>query len=230
MLPRSLRFIWLLVLISLFAVNRFAYADALPQGAGAAAHTLVLDGLGKGAAPLAGPWQFHLGDDPTWASPAFDDSKWEQLTANKPWGLQGHNSYSGYAWYRRRISITPAPGASPDIALLIPAAGSIYQLFWNGVEVGHRGSMPPHMVEMTGGPAQTFGLGPIRSGVLAVRFWAQPPASNVDGSGGGFYATPYLGSPRLLPPAKQRSIINGCAADSLPSVLPLCTPWSPFSA
>lgn len=202
MLSRWLRISrWPLVVV-LFAVISFAHADAIEANTGGAGHTLVLDGLGKGAALLAGPWRFHVGDDPAWASPDFDDSNWEQLTANKPWGLQGHDSYSGYAWYRRRISITPAPGTSPDIALLIPAAGAVYQLFWNGVEVGHLGSMPPHLVEMTGGPAQTFGLGPIRHGVLAVRFWGHPPASNADGSGGGFYATPYLGSPEAIAAGK----------------------------
>ena len=66
-------------------------------------HTLVLNGLGKGAAPLDGPWQFHLGDDPAWADPAYDDSHWEQITAEKPWGMQGHANYTGYAWYRRAM-------------------------------------------------------------------------------------------------------------------------------
>lgn len=28
---------------------------------------LTIEGLGKGVAPLDGPWQFHLGEDPTWA-------------------------------------------------------------------------------------------------------------------------------------------------------------------
>ena len=30
---------------------------------------LTIDALGKGSAPLDGPWQFHLGDDPAWALP-----------------------------------------------------------------------------------------------------------------------------------------------------------------
>jgi len=37
---------------------------------------LVVDNLGKGAAPLDGPWQFHPGDDPAWAAASFDDSSW----------------------------------------------------------------------------------------------------------------------------------------------------------
>ena len=96
----------------------FAAPAQAPNAAGA--HTLVIDGLGKGVAPLDGPWQFHLGDDPAWAAPGYDDSHWEQLTANKTWGAQGHPSYTGFAWYRRTIHIMPAPGAMPNVALLIP--------------------------------------------------------------------------------------------------------------
>jgi len=33
---------------------------------------LTIDGLGKGVAPLAGPWQFHLGDNPAWAATGVD--------------------------------------------------------------------------------------------------------------------------------------------------------------
>ncbi len=66
---------------------------------------LTIEGLGKGVAPLDGPWQFHLGDDPAWARPGIDDATghngWEQLTADAPWGTQGHPGYTGYAWYRR---------------------------------------------------------------------------------------------------------------------------------
>jgi hypothetical protein len=62
---------------------------------------LNLDG---GSVTLDGPWQFHLGDDQTWANPAFDDSAWEQLTTDEPWGAQGHPNESGFAWYRRHIA------------------------------------------------------------------------------------------------------------------------------
>jgi hypothetical protein len=98
---------------------------------------LTIDGLGKGAAPLDGPWQFHLGDSPAWAAAGVDDATghngWEQLTAAAPWGTQGHASYTGYAWYRRQLNITPAPGASPEIALLIPQIDDVYEIYWNGV-------------------------------------------------------------------------------------------------
>src|ERR1700683_258574 len=80
---------------------------------GASASPLTIEGLGKGTAPLDGPWQFHLGDNPAWAAAGVDDATghngWEQLTAAAPGGTQGHASYTGSAWYRRQVNITPAP-------------------------------------------------------------------------------------------------------------------------
>jgi len=166
------------------------------------ASMLVLDGLGKGAVPLDGPWQFHLGDDAAWAAPGLDDSGWEQLIADKSWGLQGHANTSGYGWYRRHITLTPAPGASPDFVLLIPAIDDIYELYWNGMPVGHLGNMPPHLLWLTGLSAQTYGLGPVRSGVLAVRVWKAPMVSNDDGTLGGFESLPLLGGPEAIAAAK----------------------------
>ena len=203
MLPRGPRIKPLQASFLLVAAAVLAHAATLLSAPAAPApRPLVFDGLGKGAAPLDGPWQFHLGDDPAWASPDFDDSGWEQLTAGKPWGAQGHESYNGFAWYRRKISITPAPGASPDFALLVPALLDVYQLYWNGVEVGHHGAMPPHAAAIIGAPAQTYGLGPVRTGILAVRVWSHPPASNSDTSGGGFFVMPQIGSPQAIADAK----------------------------
>ncbi len=174
------------------------FALGVAPAAQPSSHTLVLDGLGKGAAALDGPWQFHLGDNPAWADPAYDDSHWEQITAGKPWGMQGHANYTGYAWYRRAMSITPAPGISPDMALLIPGILDVYQVYWNGVEVGHRGQMPPSLQIITGGPAQRYKLGPMQSGVLAVRVWSIPQPSNASEAAGGFIAVPQIGSVQAI--------------------------------
>ena len=57
---------------------------------------LTINELGRGTAPLDGKWQFCMGDDMGWAAPAFDDSKWEQITADKGWGEQGHPSQTGW--------------------------------------------------------------------------------------------------------------------------------------
>jgi hypothetical protein len=163
---------------------------------------LVLHEMGKDAVPLGGPWQFHQGDDPNWAAPGLDDSQWEQLTADKSWGLQGHPSYTGYAWYRRIIDVAPATGAGADFALLVPAIDDAYEIYWNGVEVGHLGTMAPNLVIYSGLPLQTYGLGPVHSGVLAIRVYKFPLASNDPSSLGGFEDLPLIGSPSAIAAVK----------------------------
>jgi hypothetical protein len=158
--------------------------------------------LGKGTAALDGPWQFHLGDDPQWAAPGLDDSGWEQLSAGKSWGAQTHPNYVGYAWYRRTIHAAPATGADPNLALLVPAIDDAYEIYWNGVKVGQLGSMPPNLVFYPFAPPQTFGLGPIRNGALAIRVYKFALASNDPSDLGGFEGVPLLGGPEAIAQAK----------------------------
>jgi len=198
MVPRRSRSFGLFVLIVMAAAAVLARAGVSPAAAPSTPHTLVLDGLGKGAAPLDGPWQFHTGDNPDWASPSFDDSTWEQLTADKPWGQQGHANYADYAWYRRSIGITPAPGVSPDVQLLIPAIDDVYEIYWNGVKVGQLGNMPPHLYWLSSLAPQIYNLGPARTGVLAIRVWKTPLPSNDPGTLGGFEGVPLIGSPKAI--------------------------------
>ncbi len=208
MLPRSRLFLGLPIVAILAIASAPAHAGQAAAPAGAASRTLVLDGLGKGSVPIDGPWQFHLGDNPAWANPGFDDSGWQQLSADKTWGAQSHPSYTGFAWYRRSIRITTAPGASPDIALLIPTIDDGYEIYWNGVEAGHLGHLPPHMVLYEGVPAQTYGLGPARNGVLAIRVWKNALASNDPSNLGGFEAAPLIGSPEAIAATKGNMDFN----------------------
>ena len=46
---------------------------------------------------------FHPGDDPRWVDPAFDDSKWPLISAEKGWSEQGYKNMSGTAWYRAKV-------------------------------------------------------------------------------------------------------------------------------
>lgn len=124
---------------------------------------LVINDLGKGIAPLDGTWQFHLGDNPAWALPQTgDDSQnvgWEQISADKTWGTQGHPAYTGFAWYRKHVHLIPASGASPDFAILIQHIDDAYEVYWNGQLIGHNGKLPPNPSYPYAPPAQTFGLG-----------------------------------------------------------------------
>jgi len=152
--------------------------------------------IGAGAVPLAGAWEFHTGDDPSWASPTLDDSRWERLDADKPWGEQGHASYAGFAWYRRTLDLTPESGTSPHFDLLIPHIDDAYELYWNGQLIGRNGQMPPdYPVWYLNVPAQTFSLGPVSRGVLAIRVWKAFLSSRDTGLAGGFAAAALAPAP-----------------------------------
>jgi serine phosphatase RsbU (regulator of sigma subunit) len=159
---------------------------------------LVVRSLGSGEYRINGPWQFHLGDDPAWASPSFDDTGWEQLSADRPWGLQGHPNTDGFAWYRCRIDIPSDRNLPGDLAVLLPAVEDAYELYWNGQLVGGYGRVPPHPVWYLDPRPHTFGLGPARVGVLTVRVWKAPFFSTDSGYGGGFDAPPVLGTPQAI--------------------------------
>lgn len=165
--------------------------------------SLVIEGLGKGVASLNGPWSFHLGDDPSWAKPSFDSSSWEQISAERPWGEQGYALYTGYAWYRCRVSISPAPGVAPQFSLLTSQIDDAYEVYWNGSLVGHNGKLEPRPIWYYTQPAQVFPLGQVQSGILAIRVWKAPLLSDDSGRGGGFESAPMLGSPRAISDARD---------------------------
>jgi hypothetical protein len=187
-LPRILLLTLLVAAIADPTIARAAAAPAAPEYA-------QFDG---GLTALDGPWQFHLGDDPAWAATEFDDSGWEQLAVNKPWGAQGHESVDGYAWYRRHVQLKPGQQEPDQLAVLIPAVEDAYEIYWNGHLVGANGALPPHPVWYYDLRPHTWGLGPAQSGVLAVRAWKAPYGSYDNGRQGGFYAPPVVGSPKAI--------------------------------
>ena len=135
------------VLFALSLCNCALVAGA-PQPPERANHVPVfaVEHIGRGVVPIDGEWQFHLGDDLRWAAPAYDDSEWEHITADKTWGAQSHPSYTGFAWYRRHLDIPPSPLRNAKLAILMPPVEDAYEIFWNGVRIGHQGNPPPHAI------------------------------------------------------------------------------------
>jgi len=160
---------------------------------------LVLSGLGKGAVPLDGPWQFHTGDSRDWADPSLDDSGWDSLPADRPWGAQGYAGYSGIAWYRRHIVVKPASAAISELSILLPDVEQAYEVYWNGELIGRCGKLPPHPVWDYRQQPHIFRLPAADAGVLAVRVWRAPPLSDEDpGMQAGFMSPPLLGTPETI--------------------------------
>jgi hypothetical protein len=135
--------------------------------------------LGKSSLTMTGKWAFHTGDDLAWAQPSLDDTKWERITADEPWGAQGHPGYAGYAWYRRAVEIEAAPGAKlGPVSIYIPQLENAYEVYWNGEKIGGFGKLPPHAEWHQEPVSNVFALpdalpdadGKLK-GVLAIRVW-----------------------------------------------------------
>jgi hypothetical protein len=168
--------------------------------------------LGQSEVALTGPWRFHIGDDPRWSEANFDDSGWEivdltplagahdsdvGLTNYVPgWTARGHSGYSGWAWYRLRITID-----SPSVVSLAlagpPDVDDAYQLFFNGHLLGNAGdfsrgipvvySIQPRMFNLPNSLLQQAG------GVVAVRVWMGATTLADAPDVGGIHIAPAIG-------------------------------------
>lgn len=186
MLGCMLRRVSAFVLI-LFASSVFAYAQT------ATTPSLQIHGLGRGSVAIAGPWQFHLGDNPAWASPSFDDSTWETLHASTSWGSQDHPDYTGFAWYRRHIQIETTSAGKSGYALLMPPVDDAYEVYWNGKLIGRYGQLPPHAHWFYTSLPTAYPVPSAESGVLAVRVWKSPLLFVDPPTLGGMNGVPILG-------------------------------------
>jgi hypothetical protein len=171
---------------------------ALPARALSTPNTpLVLQGLGQATLPLDGIWQFQTGDDVAWASPSFDDSAWQPILTGKPWEAQGHHNYTGFAWYRRHLVLSPYTPAGLNLALFIPACDSACEVYWNGSLVGAIGKLPPNPVwyyEFDKPLGLVVPLGHAQSGVFAIRVWKAPIVFFAGTAEGGITRVPVIGS------------------------------------
>jgi len=161
---------------------------------------------------LNGPWKFKTGDNLQWACPNFNDSEWEtiDLTAAEGahdgdvgltgyitgWTGKGHPNYSGYAWYRLKVSLDSVKGNI--LALIGPTAvDEAYQLFVNGSLLGHAGDFAGKNPVAYSIQPQIFLLADSirKSKVITIAFRVWVSASTISqGPGlGGIHIAPELG-------------------------------------
>jgi hypothetical protein len=163
--------------------------------------------LRAAATLLDGNWQFHTGDDPSWAAPDTDVAGWQtiDLTAlpgshdgdvGLPdhvagWAAHGHRGYHGYAWYRRTVAV---PAGHASWVILGPTmVEDGYELYWNGKLLGGSGRLGPKP-RFVGTRPLLFALPADAAGtrgVLAIRTCMLARAS-YGATGGGIHSAPFL--------------------------------------
>ncbi len=73
-------------------------------------------------------WRVHLGDDPAYASPAFDDSAW--ATVNMGDRLPSDLAAGRSRWFRKRIALLPQQ--SSPIDLIVTTDSGSYEVYVDG--------------------------------------------------------------------------------------------------
>jgi phosphoserine phosphatase RsbU/P len=96
-----------------------------------AAQTIQVTSLNT-ATPLNGEWREHIGDDPRYADPGFDDSSWPRITMPRAIAPGA----SGYTWHRIHLEI---PATDRPLSIAIAPFFSAYEIFANGVKIGSFG-------------------------------------------------------------------------------------------
>ncbi|HEY3706698.1 MAG TPA: SpoIIE family protein phosphatase [Terracidiphilus sp.] len=180
------------------AVLQFACAVGSEPARGRVSANLVVDVVGEGAIELDGGWRFHTGDNSDWCRPELSDTAWDVIQPDQSWGSQGYPSYTGYAWYRKHITIEPSQNQHRQYRLLIPAADDAYELYWNCKLIGSYGKLPPRPSWYYSTFPRSFALSGERAGVLSIRFWKAPLETFSTDELGGLYATPLLGAPEVI--------------------------------
>jgi hypothetical protein len=164
----------------------------------------------KNLVTLNGPWKFTEGDSMQYAEPYYDDSHWESMDLTAPpgvhdddvglsdfipgWTFKGHPNYSGYAWYRLKVTVNDLPGDEFAFAAP-PAVDDAYQLFINGSFMGGIGdfsgtvpiiySIQPRMYVLPEGIKKEKDM------TIAFRVWMS--SANLGGGAGGIHIAPTLG-------------------------------------
>jgi hypothetical protein len=86
-----------------------------------------IDKFPAGLQPVSSGWRMHLGDDPAWAQPAYDDTAWRQVTPKNLPPLEGPS-----VWYRLRLEL---PAKGPALAMFLLAEEGSYEAYVNGQRV-----------------------------------------------------------------------------------------------
>ncbi|MBL7744513.1 MAG: glycoside hydrolase family 127 protein [Chitinophagaceae bacterium] len=87
--------------------------------------------------------KFKFGDNPEWATPAFNDNDWVSQQLGKSFTKD-----SSYAWYRIKIVIPSAmkTGEGKGIKLYLGKIDDVDQTYFNGKLIGETGSFPPDYI------------------------------------------------------------------------------------
>ena len=100
------------------------------------------DGNKKRIVDLKGQWKFSIGDRELWIRKDYNDQSWEELKVPGNWEDQGFHGYNGYAFYRKKVTISK--NYKDHLFFLeLGYIDDVDVVYFNGELIGSTGSFPP---------------------------------------------------------------------------------------
>jgi phosphoserine phosphatase RsbU/P len=119
-------------------------ADAQDRASNSGHNPRNIDATQYGQRITLGPlWLFAAGDNPAYASPGYDDSRWTIIDQKIPVTDLGLGP-SRYGWYRAHIRLRPGPSALPSASAMMVGLDHMhgsYEIYVNGTRTGSSGDM-----------------------------------------------------------------------------------------
>ena len=92
-------------------------------------------------------WKFQPGDNPAYALPGFDDSKWGSIQTDRVWEEQGYEKLDGFAWYRLKFvlpsKLKDSAALKDGLRLNLGKINNFDQAYLNGTIFGVNGEVVP---------------------------------------------------------------------------------------
>ena len=92
---------------------------------------------------LKGQWKFSIGDREAWIRKNYNDQSWDEIKVPGYWEDQGFHGYNGYAFYRKKITISK-DYKEHLFFLKLGYIDDVDKVYFNGELIGSTGSFPPH--------------------------------------------------------------------------------------
>jgi hypothetical protein len=87
-------------------------------------------------------WRFRIGDEMAWATPDYDDSRWDMIRVPSHWEDDGFNGYDGFAWYRTKFDGSLL-NQNEVYLLNLGFIDDCDEVYLNGRAIAFSGQFPP---------------------------------------------------------------------------------------
>ena len=139
--------------------------------------TFRIDSIPAAGLPFMVAWRWHAGDNPQWASPAFDDSRWDTIRPDRGISRFPQVTKAGNSWFRQTLVIGPAVANQPlPLFVFLNGAAELYLDGKKFANLGQVGTSAQTTVKYKRARGDLFMLPGLPAGrhVLAARFATYP--------------------------------------------------------